>query len=103
MRAYWARVEADTAARRDLAAFLVAQLSGEDNHTMTLALRDALPGDRYLLCADGLHAVVSEDDIRDVLVAEPDPERATGRLVEPANGNGGPDNVACVVADVTTG
>lgn len=65
-----------------------------------LAVHDALPGDRYLLCTDGLHAVVPEADVREVLVAEREPEEATRRLVELANAEGGPDNVVCVVADV---
>ncbi|MFE9743613.1 MerR family transcriptional regulator [Saccharothrix saharensis] len=65
-----------------------------------LALHDALPGDRYLLCSDGLHTVVPEESLREVLVAEREPEEATRRLVGLANAGGGPDNVVCVVADV---
>ncbi|MGW4114708.1 MerR family transcriptional regulator [Actinosynnema sp. NPDC004786] len=65
-----------------------------------LALHDALPGDRYLLCTDGLHAVVPEAGVREVLVSEREPEEAGRRLVELANAAGGPDNVVCVVADV---
>ncbi|MGW4596626.1 MerR family transcriptional regulator [Streptomyces sp. NPDC004457] len=47
IRAYWARVEAETAVRRDLAAFLVAELTGEPRgrHTM-LELRYAARSDR---------------------------------------------------------
>ncbi|MEV0681970.1 MerR family transcriptional regulator [Actinosynnema sp. NPDC050436] len=48
VRAYWAGVEADIAARRDLAAFLVTQLSGEEN-TMDVALRYAVRSDRGLV------------------------------------------------------
>ncbi len=65
-----------------------------------LALHDALPGDRYLLCTDGLHTVVPQDDLREVLRSSADPTEAVGRFVELANGHGGPDNVVCVVADV---
>ncbi|CCH31356.1 MerR family transcriptional regulator [Actinosynnema sp. NPDC047251] len=68
-----------------------------------LALHDAVPGDRYLLCSDGLHTVVARDDLRDVLREAPDPQEATRRLVDLANANGGPDNVVCVVADVVPG
>jgi protein phosphatase len=65
-----------------------------------LALHDALPGDRYLLCSDGLHTVVPQADVLEVLVSAAEPEEATRRLVDLANANGGPDNVVCVVADV---
>ncbi|MEZ7154397.1 MerR family transcriptional regulator [Streptomyces sp. MAD19A] len=76
IRAYWARVEADTAARRDLAAFLVDHLNGKDptmsRTTAPLALRyaalsdtgrvrasnqdTAYAGSRLLAVADGYGA-----------------------------------------------
>ncbi|MEU6200419.1 MerR family transcriptional regulator [Streptomyces sp. NPDC047061] len=48
VRAYWARVEAETAVRRDLAAFLVDHLSGESRRDTTkmLELRYAARSDR---------------------------------------------------------
>ncbi len=63
-------------------------------------LREVLAGDRYLLCSDGLSAVVEAADLRAVLVATDDPQEAVRRLAGLAREAGGPDNVACVVADV---
>ncbi|MFD7654286.1 MerR family transcriptional regulator [Actinosynnema sp. NPDC059797] len=83
-------------------ALLVRALTGA-RVDPDLALHDALLGDRYLLSTDGLHAVVPEADLRDALASAPDPDRATERLVDLANTNGGPDNVVCVVADVVAG
>lgn len=65
----------------------------------TLQLRDALPGDRYMLCSDGLSDPVSADTIRDVL-AEGTPDAAASKLIDLALRGGGPDNVTVVVADV---
>ncbi|NEA61856.1 MerR family transcriptional regulator [Streptomyces sp. SID12488] len=65
-----------------------------------LRLHDAEPGDRYLLCSDGLTRAVPEHTIQDLLTTIPDPDATTAALVEAANANGGPDNVSCVVADV---
>jgi protein phosphatase len=67
-----------------------------------LSLHDAQPGDRYLLCSDGLTSVVPAATIRETLT-EPGlpPEDVVRRLIELANAAGGPDNIACVVADVT--
>jgi serine/threonine protein phosphatase PrpC len=45
--------------------------------------------------------VVSPGVIRDTLSAPGDPEQAVERLIGLANEAGGPDNIACVVADVT--
>lgn len=63
-------------------------------------LREVLVGDRYLLCSDGLSAVVDEAELRAAVIAAEAPEEAVRRLVGLAHEAGGPDNVACVVADV---
>ncbi|MFE9993717.1 MerR family transcriptional regulator [Streptomyces avermitilis] len=65
-----------------------------------LKLHDARPGDRYLLCSDGLSTVVPTEEVRRLLAAAPDPQAAVRALVDAANAAGGPDNVSCVVADV---
>jgi len=61
------------------------------------------PGDRILLCSDGLHAMVDDDVIKQVLEQEPDPQRAAERLVELANEAGGLDNITVVVMDYAAG
>lgn len=63
-------------------------------------LREVLAGDRYLLCSDGLSAVVDEAELRAAVIAAEAPEEAVRRLVGLAHEAGGPDNVACAVADV---
>ncbi|MGC5410431.1 MerR family transcriptional regulator [Streptomyces sp. DT225] len=63
-------------------------------------VRDALPGDRYLLCSDGLSAVVDGGELARVLAAADGPSTAVGALIELAEAAGAPDNVACAVADV---
>ncbi|MFC4471738.1 MerR family transcriptional regulator [Streptomyces xiangluensis] len=70
--------------------------------TPDVRLHDALPGDRYLLCSDGLSGVVPDSEIQETLTTIPSPEQAVRALVIAANNSGGPDNVSCVVADVVT-
>ncbi|MBY8340809.1 MerR family transcriptional regulator [Streptomyces spinosirectus] len=65
-----------------------------------LRLHDTAPGDRYLLCSDGLSRVVPDARIRTVLTSAASPDEATRTLIAEANTAGGPDNVSCVVADV---
>jgi PPM family protein phosphatase len=74
--------------------------AGGTGATADIRLHDARPGDRYLLCSDGLSAVVPTGDVRRVLTSADDPEQAVRELIALANGAGGPDNVSCVVADV---
>ncbi|MFC6885736.1 MerR family transcriptional regulator [Actinomadura yumaensis] len=68
-----------------------------------IRLHDVLPGDRYLLCTDGLSAVVPRDEIESALASAPTPDDAADALVALATGHGAPDNVSCVVADAAPG
>ncbi|CCK30270.1 regulatory protein [Streptomyces davaonensis JCM 4913] len=81
-------------------ALLLKSLSPTTSNTPDLHLQDAHPGDRYLLCSDGLPTVVPDARIRHVLSTAPDPDTAVRTLIDAANEAGGPDNVSCVVADV---
>ena len=59
-----------------------------------------VPGDRLLLCSDGLSGVVSPEDM-ERLVAGPSPEEACEKLIEAANAGGGPDNITAVLIAIT--
>jgi len=61
--------------------------------TMTFPARD---GDVFLLCSDGLTTMVSDDQIRDILVNSRSLRSAVNRLVEAANRGGGRDNITAV-------
>jgi protein phosphatase len=54
-----------------------------------------------LLSSDGLHATVSAGEITRVLLTVTDPDEAAAELIQLAIDGGGPDNVTCIVADVT--
>jgi len=66
----------------------------------TYETRKPAPGDRYLVCSDGLPAAVADEDIAATLRDEPDPDACAGRLLELALAGGAPDNVTVIVADV---
>ncbi|MER5209314.1 MerR family transcriptional regulator [Streptomyces sp. NPDC002838] len=81
-------------------ALLLKALPGEPPAAPDLRLHDAHPGDRYLLCSDGLYGIVPDARIRTLLTDADAPDEAVLTLIAEANGAGGPDNVSCVVADV---
>ncbi len=58
------------------------------------------PGDRFVLCSDGLFNEVSDAAIASTLRRLSDPNEAAADLVRQANANGGHDNVTVVVVDV---
>ncbi|GGW13883.1 hypothetical protein GCM10018980_15050 [Streptomyces capoamus] len=94
------RLSPEEAASHPQRSLLVRALGPGAATTPDVRLHDTEPGDRYLLCSDGLSAVVPAEDIRRVLAEIGEPEQAVRELVALANASGGPDNVSCVVADV---
>ncbi|HKI28262.1 MAG TPA: Stp1/IreP family PP2C-type Ser/Thr phosphatase [Actinomycetota bacterium] len=60
---------------------------------------EVAPGDRLLLCTDGLTGMVPEGQIREILVETVDPQEAADELVGGANRAGGIDNITAMVLD----
>jgi len=58
------------------------------------------PGDRWLICSDGLSSYLAEERIKKALAAELDAEQVAKRLVKETLDHGAPDNVTIVVVDV---
>ncbi|MEO6512200.1 MAG: protein phosphatase 2C domain-containing protein, partial [Nocardioides sp.] len=63
---------------------------------------DVTPGDRLLLCSDGLTDFVDETEIAARLPGG-HPDDAAQRLVDAALAAGGRDNVTCLVSDIDDG
>jgi serine/threonine protein phosphatase PrpC len=55
------------------------------------------PGDRLLLCSDGLTEMLTNDALAATLRAHPDPEAACITLVAQANDAGGADNITVLI------
>ena len=60
------------------------------------------PGDRFVLCSDGLTGVVRDDEIAAVVQAET-PATAVDVLIRMANERGGPDNITVQVVSIPVG
>lgn len=91
--------EASTHPRRNL---LMRALDGVQVAEPDLSVREARLGDRYLLASDGLHGVVSGDEIARILGSR-EPTVCVTELVDLALSRGAPDNVTVVVAHVIEG
>ncbi len=59
-------------------------------------------GDTLLLCSDGLHSLVTDQEIAQILASE-SPQAASQALVDRANSLGGNDNVTVIVARLERG
>ncbi len=58
------------------------------------------PGDRLLLCSDGLWSMLSDAEIAQILADVVPPQEAAQRLIEQANASGGHDNSSAIVLDI---
>jgi Serine/threonine protein phosphatase len=64
---------------------------------------DTHPGDRWLICSDGLSGVIKHDAIEATLRAKDSPKAVAERLVKLSLDAGAPDNVTVVVLDIDRG
>ena len=58
------------------------------------------PGDKFLLCSDGLTSTVNEKVIAELLAAATDPQEIAAELVTAANQSGGNDNITAIVIEI---
>ncbi len=76
-------------------------LSGAEDPDIDVVEIAPLPGERYLLCSDGLFGVVEDADIARILGARDlSLNEICGRLIDAANAAGGPDNITALVLEV---
>ena len=94
------RLSPAAAANHPQRSLIMRALQGSTDADPDLAMHDALRGDRYLLCSDGLTDVVGDEAVHQILSTVPDAEGAVNQLIALAIRNGGPDNITCIVADV---
>jgi PPM family protein phosphatase len=60
---------------------------------------DLKPGDRLMICSDGLTNMLSDDTIAQTLRRHADPQQAADTLVDMANQAGGDDNITVILLD----
>jgi protein phosphatase len=94
------KITEDDVATHPHRSLLLRALDGRTVAEPDLTPLDTLPGDRYLLCSDGLSGVVTEQTLYQTLSSVRDPDKAALQLVELAIRGGGPDNITVIVADV---
>lgn len=66
---------------------------------LDLATFDVVPGEKWLLCSDGLTAVLREEEIEAVVRSTPDLQECCDTLVELTLAGGSPDNVTVAVIE----
>ena len=89
----------EQAAVHPFRSVITRALGMESRVVIDRVARDLLPGDRLLLCSDGLTTMLPDAEIG-ALLSRGDPAAAAAALVAEANRAGGADNISVVVVDL---
>lgn len=65
-----------------------------------VATGEYVPGDRYLLCSDGITDMLSDDDILKIVFYAEDVNSGAKELVSQALQNGGIDNITAILCEI---
>jgi serine/threonine protein phosphatase PrpC len=96
-----AGVMSETDARRHPWRNVVTRaLSGGDDPEVEVAEIDIRPGDRLLICSDGLSSVVPMEKLEEIVNRKASLEATCQLLIAAANEAGGPDNITVAMLQV---
>jgi serine/threonine protein phosphatase PrpC len=93
-------VPAEEAESHPLANVLLRAVGSEARLVLDQRVLEVRPGDRFLLCSDGLYRELMGDEIASILRTAL-PADAASRLVASARERGGKDNISAVVVECT--
>ena len=79
---------------------VLIQSVGEGLDEVETGIEKVRSGDVFLLCSDGLHDMISDDEIKTILVNNPDYGDLCDQLVQAALEKGGKDNLTVIVVRV---
>ncbi|MGH8835752.1 MAG: PP2C family protein-serine/threonine phosphatase [Actinomycetes bacterium] len=94
------RITAEQAEHHPHRSLIIRALDGRGKVELDLSVREVRPGDRYLVCSDGLSSVVSHETIERTL-CDGSVEYAVETLVDLALRAGGPDNITCIAGELS--
>jgi protein phosphatase len=99
----WQLIEAGAMTPEEAKAFehaniILQALGVQERVEVVLSQVELRRGDVALLCSDGLHGPVSDEELLAVLVAETDLQKAAQTLIQKALDRDGPDNITVVLA-----
>ncbi len=95
------RITAEEAAVHPRRSVLMRVLGDVDaSPEIDTTVLETRPGDRWLICSDGLSSYLSDEKLQTVLSTVPGASDAATRLVKETLDQGAPDNVTVVLLDI---
>lgn len=93
-------MDPEEARKSGQAHVLLQALGTEPEVRPEVETHDLRPGDRLLLCTDGLSQTVPAPELAEALAGDAGLDAAAERLIQRANAGGGPDNITVLLARV---
>jgi protein phosphatase len=93
-------IEPDEVYSHDQRSIIYRSLGSRPDLEVDVFDLEVEPGERLLLCSDGLWEMVRDGMIEEVLLDRRDPQQACDRLVALANLAGGEDNISVIIIDI---
>lgn len=93
------RITEDEAAHHPQRFLVTRVLTGQEDDSPDVSMRELAVGDRILICSDGLSDYVARDTIADILSQDLTPGQVADRLVQIGLRAGTRDNITVIVAD----
>jgi len=99
----WQLIEAGAMTAEEAKAFehaniILQALGVQERVEVVLSQVDLRQGDLVVLCSDGLHGPVGDDEMLELLQRETDLQKAADSLIQKALDRDGPDNITVVLA-----
>jgi len=91
-------LNSDDVEHHPLRNVITKAVGARDTIDLDIVEHELEPGDLVLLCSDGLHGMINDQEVGRILGAATEPlEDLGGRLIDAANEAGGRDNVTVVL------
>ena len=91
-------LNSDDVEHHPLRNVITKAVGARDTIDLEVVEHDLRPGDLLMLCSDGLHSMINDQEIKRILIPVPESlEEASARLIDAANEAGGRDNVSVVL------
>lgn len=90
----------DDAQRHPWRNVVTRAISGGEDPEVDILELSLQPGDRMLVCSDGLSSVVQPSLLSDLMIKTTDLKACAEALIEAANDAGGPDNITVILVEI---
>lgn len=97
-------IDSEAARTHPLRHVVTRAVSGQAGMAVDILEMEVKPGDRLILCSDGIHGVLTDTELAALVSAQGQSlDEACRAVIDAANARGGPDNATTIVVEAVEG